>query len=77
MLSIRGRKMVEELQEFVASEEKLCKECVEEAQANEKLLIDLQFGISTLYNKLSEVKLKPVSTLSLTQTSVCHMKHGL
>ncbi|XP_056009397.1 outer dynein arm-docking complex subunit 3-like [Ostrea edulis] len=55
----RGRKMVEELQEFVVSEEKMYTESMEEARTNEKLLIDLQFGINTLYDKLSEVKLKP------------------
>ncbi|XP_062582302.1 outer dynein arm-docking complex subunit 3-like [Saccostrea cucullata] len=55
----KGRKMVDEMQEFVAKEEKNCAEAVQGMEANEKLLIDLQFGIATLYDKLKEVKLKP------------------
>lgn len=62
--------MVEELQEFVVSEEKMYTESMEEARTNEKLLIDLQFGINTLYDKLSEVKLKPVSLLRLIHIHV-------
>lgn len=53
--------MVDDMHEFVAKDEKKCAEAVKEMQENEKLLIDLQFGIATLYDKLKDVKLKPVS----------------
>lgn len=55
----KGRKMVDDMHEFVAKDEKKCAEAVKEMQENEKLLIDLQFGIATLYDKLKDVKLKP------------------
>lgn len=58
---IRGRKMVDDMHEFVAKDEMKCAEAVKEMKENEKLLIDLQFGIATLYDKLKDVKLKPVS----------------
>lgn len=54
--------MVDDMHEFVAKDEKKCAEAVKEMQENEKLLIDLQFGIATLYDKLKDVKLKPVSS---------------
>lgn len=49
------------MHEFVAKDERKCAEAVKDMQENEKLLIDLQFGIATLYDKLKDVKLKPVS----------------
>lgn len=54
--------MVDDMHEFVAKDERKCAEAVKEMQENEKLLIDLQFGIATLYDKLKDVKLKPVSS---------------
>lgn len=62
---IRGRKMVEDMQEFVAKDDKENVEALKELQTNEKLLVDLQFGIATLYDKLKDVKLKPVSVKKL------------
>lgn len=67
------------MHEFVAKDEKKCAEAVKEMQENEKLLIDLQFGIATLYDKLKDVKLKPVSPReskrkSLKQFSDCQLK---
>ncbi|XP_022325699.2 outer dynein arm-docking complex subunit 3-like [Crassostrea virginica] len=55
----KGRKMVEDMQEFVAKDDKENVEALKELQTNEKLLVDLQFGIATLYDKLKDVKLKP------------------
>nr|XP_034300244.1 coiled-coil domain-containing protein 151 [Crassostrea gigas] len=55
----KGRKMVDDMHEFVAKDERKCAEAVKDMQENEKLLIDLQFGIATLYDKLKDVKLKP------------------
>lgn len=71
--------MVDDMHEFVAKDEKKCAEAVKEMQENEKLLIDLQFGIATLYDKLKDVKLKPVSPgnrngNSLKQFSDCQLK---
>ena len=52
--------MVEEMEEYVKKEEADCREAVCTMRANEKLLLDLQSGIATLYEKLKDVKLKPV-----------------
>lgn len=67
------------MHEFVAKDERKCAEAVKDMQENEKLLIDLQFGIATLYDKLKDVKLKPVSPgnrngNSLKQFSDCQLK---
>lgn len=67
------------MHEFVAKDERECTEAVKDMQENEKLLIDLQFGIATLYDKLKDVKLKPVSPRkskrkSLKQFSDCQLK---
>lgn len=71
--------MVDDMHGFVAKDERKCAEAVKDMQENEKLLIDLQFGIATLYDKLKDVKLKPVSPgnrngNSLKQFSDCQLK---
>lgn len=57
--------MVDDMYEFVVKDEKKCVEVVKEMQENEKLLIDLQFGIVIFYDKLKDVKLKLVSLRDL------------
>lgn len=57
--------MVDDMYEFVVKDEKKCVEVVKEMQENEKLLIDLQFGIVIFYDKLKDVKLKLVSLREL------------
>lgn len=53
--------MVEDVQEYVKKEETSRDDCLTEMVVNEKLLLDLQSGIATLYEKLKEIRLKPVS----------------
>ncbi|KAL5011823.1 hypothetical protein ScPMuIL_010374 [Solemya velum] len=55
----RGRKLVEEMQEYARNEEKRSDRSVETMQRKERLLLDLQSGIATLFEKLKDVKLKP------------------
>ncbi|XP_076091241.1 outer dynein arm-docking complex subunit 3-like [Mytilus galloprovincialis] len=55
----KGRKMVEDVQEYVKKEETSRDDCLTEMTVNEKLLLDLQSGIATLYEKLKEIRLKP------------------
>lgn len=57
--------MVDDMYEFVVKDEMKCVEVVKEMQENEKLLIDLQFGIVIFYDKLKDVKLKLVSLREL------------
>lgn len=57
--------MVDDMYEFVVKDERKCVEVVKEMQENEKLLIDLQFGIVIFYDKLKDVKLKLVSLREL------------
>lgn len=57
--------MVDDMYEFVVKDEKKCVEVVKDMQENEKLLIDLQFGIVIFYDKLKDVKLKLVSLREL------------
>ncbi|KAJ8321288.1 hypothetical protein KUTeg_001146 [Tegillarca granosa] len=54
-----GRKLVEAMQDYMKTEEKQRDHNVKEMLKNEKLLLDLQSGITTLNEKLSNVKLKP------------------
>lgn len=65
----RGRKVIDEMQDYVYKEEETRDACQAELETNEKLLLDLQSGIATLYEKLSEIRLKPVfkSKLSFLQ----------
>lgn len=57
--------MVDDMYEFVVKDERKCVEVVKDMQENEKLLIDLQFGIVIFYDKLKDVKLKLVSLREL------------
>lgn len=57
--------MVDDMYEFVVKDERECIEVVKDMQENEKLLIDLQFGIVIFYDKLKDVKLKLVSLRKL------------
>lgn len=57
--------MVDDMYEFVVKDERECIEVVKDMQENEKLLIDLQFGIVIFYDKLKDVKLKLVSLREL------------
>jgi len=61
ILFYRGRKAVEDMADYVSSEEKRQKAVIENYEANNRLLINLQSGITTLLEKLKDVKLKPVS----------------
>ncbi|KAK3087858.1 hypothetical protein FSP39_011599 [Pinctada imbricata] len=55
----KGRRLVDEMEEYVKEEETNCREALANMRANEKLLLDLQSGITTLFEKLKDVKLKP------------------
>lgn len=48
------------MQDYVHKEEAARELCQSQLSTNEKLLLDLQSGIATLYEKLSEIRLKPV-----------------
>ncbi|KAL4218736.1 hypothetical protein ACF0H5_021324 [Mactra antiquata] len=56
---LRGRKAVEAMAEYVHAEEMRRNNAVDTYQRNNKLLINLQSGITTLLEKLKEVRLKP------------------
>lgn len=53
--------MIETLQDIVTEKEESSVTKVDELLGKEKLFLDLQSGIATLYEKLKNVKLKPVS----------------
>ena len=53
--------MTEDMAEYMREEEEIRDTVVEEYQRNEKLLLNLQSGIATLFEKLKDVRLKPVS----------------
>ena len=53
--------MLEDMAEFMRQEELKRNTDVDQFQNNEKLLLNLQSGIATLFEKLKEVILKPVS----------------
>lgn len=55
----KGRKVIEDMAEHMENEEETKDRVVEECQLNEKLLLNLQSGIATLFEKLKDVRLRP------------------
>ena len=55
----RNRKLLDDTHEFLMTEEKRLGTRTSELDKNGKLLADVKVGVSTLLDKLSQVKLKP------------------
>ena len=55
--------MLEDMAEFMREEEEKRNKAIDQYQSNEKLLFNLQSGIATLFEKLKDVVLKPVSVI--------------
>lgn len=55
----KGRKVLEDMAEYMQAEENARNTAVDLEESNEKLLINIQTGIATLFEKLKDVRLKP------------------
>ena len=59
VLARRNRKLLDDTHEFLMTEERRLETTTRELDKNGKLLADVKIGVSTLLDKLSQVKLKP------------------
>ncbi|XP_067661818.1 outer dynein arm-docking complex subunit 3-like [Haliotis asinina] len=55
----KGRQLVDDMEDYASKEEKRRVKSLETLDKKDKLLLDLQKGIATLFDKLKEIKLKP------------------
>ena len=53
--------MLEDMAAYMRGEERARNLAVDQQESNDKLLINIQTGIATLFEKLKDVRLKPVS----------------
>jgi len=59
-LCYRGRKIEEELHDSLVEKDAQKDTFIETMTNSDRLLLDLQCGIATLYEKLKNIRLKPV-----------------
>ncbi|XP_050392816.1 coiled-coil domain-containing protein 183 [Patella vulgata] len=57
--AVKSRQLVDNMEELALTEEKQLDIALSEMSKQEKLVVDLRNGISTLFDKLKEIKLKP------------------